>query len=499
MKRIVVQVIITTIVAGLMISGYHFLVVKPTPSNNMELLKVNESQSPKAIFTRNETRNPNQEHRRNILADFTIAADRSMPAVVHIKSIRQSNYTNIDPFYEFFGLRPQRSGSREMVSTGSGVIISEDGYIVTNNHVIASGERLELTLADNRSFNAAVVGTDPSTDLAVLKIEAKDLPFIRLSNSDNVRVGEWVLAVGNPFNLASTATAGIVSAIGRDLEIIKERAAIESFIQTDAAVNPGNSGGALVNLEGELVGVNTAIASPTGAYAGYAFAVPANIVQKIVSDLRRYGEVQRGFAGITKVVNIDGKNANTLGLTGISEGIFIESLDPNGAATKSGLLKGDILVEADGIKLRDDTRFKEILGRKRPGDQLSLVYLRDGKRRNANISLTNETGTTEILGGKRSEFLTSLGAAFSSISERTQNELKYFDIEGGVRVEKLVAGTMRQQTEIQAGFVIYELEGNPVKSPEELIKKLERAANREVELKGYYPGRNRSYSYKLKL
>lgn len=500
MKRTIEHIIVTMGVCACMLAGYHFMIHNPSTEQSGRVMEKTKGDiSPKPTFVRDNHPFPNSLSTENAPPNFIVAADRSMPAVVHIKSIRTSSYTNIDPFYEFFGLRPQRSGSREMVSTGSGVIISPEGYIVTNNHVIASGDRLELTLSDNRSFEAKVIGTDPSTDLAVIKIEATNLPYLTLSNSDDVRVGEWVLAVGNPFNLASTATAGIISAIGRDLEIIKDRAAIESFIQTDAAVNPGNSGGALVNLEGELVGVNTAIASPTGAYAGYAFAVPANIVKKIVSDLRQYGEVQRGFAGIYEVINVDGKSAEKLGIQGITEGVYVERLEEGGGASEAGLRRADIIVEADGFKIRDDARFKEILARKRPGDRLEVGYIRNGTRRNASIRLTNETGTSEILGGKRSDFLTGLGASFSPISSKIKNELSYFDIAGGVRVSKLVAGTMRQQTEIQEGFVIFEVDGNAILEPEDLIKKLERSKGNSVELKGYYPGRNRSYTYSIKL
>lgn len=482
-----------------MLAGYHFFVTKAPQGSPETFTQAGNTGAVKPVFARNETPILQKVSHTAAPPSFTETAERSTPAVVHIKSIRQSSYANIDPFYEFFGLRPQRSGSREMVSTGSGVIMSEDGYVVTNNHVIASGDRLELTLSDNRTFTASVVGTDPSTDLAVLKIEATGLPYLRLSNSDEVQVGEWVLAVGNPFNLASTATAGIVSAIGRDLEIIKDRAAIESFIQTDAAVNPGNSGGALVNLDGDLVGVNTAIASPTGAYAGYAFAVPANIVRKIVSDLRQYGEVQRGFAGINTVVNIDGKTAPKLGLTDITEGVYIQELSIDGAASKAGLRQGDVIVEADGIKVRDDARFKEVLARKRPGDKLRVAVLREGERREFDLALTNESGTTEILGGKRSEFLTSLGANFGPISARTKSELQRFEINGGVRVNKLVAGQLRQQTEIQEGFVIFELDGESVSNPDDLIRTLEQSKGKKVAIKGYYPGRNRSYLFDLEL
>lgn len=499
MQSLFRQAVVSLLVSLLCLSVYHVVFLDKNKAENPQgdvMVPTRGAEKSTAQFVKQE-RPSRMALATTPPVSFTEAARKSMPAVVHIKSIRQQAYADRDPFYEFFGLRPQQRGSREMVSTGSGVLISEDGFLVTNNHVIAQGDRLEVTLADNRNYEATVVGTDPSTDLAVLKIEATQLPFLRLINSDDVEVGQWVLAVGNPFNLASTATAGIVSAIGRDLEIIKDRAAIESFIQTDAAVNPGNSGGALVNLNGDLVGVNTAIASPTGTYAGYAFAVPSNIVRKVVSDLRTYGSVQRGYTGINEIVNVDGKSAAKLGLN-VTEGVFVQKLDPTGAAKKAGVRAQDIILEADGIKVRDDARFKEILARKRPGDDLRLTVLRNGKRVPFSLSLTNESGTTDILGNKPKEILTQLGVSFAPIPDRIRQELKYYDIEGGVLVEKLVAGKLRQQTEIQAGFVIFEIDGKSINDPDVLVKKLETARGL-VKIRGYYPGRNRSYAYELKL
>lgn len=430
--------------------------------------------------------------------DFTKAAERSMPAVVHIKSIKKANYSyNRDPFFDFFGFRPQRQGNQELVSTGSGVIISPDGYIVTNNHVIADGDRLEVTLYDNRSYMATVIGTDPSTDLGLIKIEEAGLPATGFANSDNVRVGEWVVAVGNPFNLSSTVTAGIVSAIGRDLEIIKDRAAIESFIQTDAAVNPGNSGGALVNLEGNLVGINTAISSPTGAYAGYAFAVPVNIVRKVVGDLKQFGTVQRGFLGIREVYNLNGTLAKELNLD-ISEGVVIEKLSQGGAAEMAGVRRGDVIVKADGISIKSDNKLSELLARKRPGDQIELSVLRKGKPMTFTASLTNQQGTTDILAKGRSEFLKELGADFGELNDRELAALARYDILGGVKVTKLYAGKLRQSTSIREGFVILKVDGQPITDSEELTDRLENTRG-NIRLEGYYPGSTRLFAFDLEL
>ena len=315
---------------------------------------------------------------------------------------------------------PQKYNNNQHVSSGSGVIISPDGYIVTNNHVIKDADELNVTLFDNRTYKATVIGTDPSTDLGLIKIDGKKLPTLILANSDDARVGQWVLAVGNPFSLASTATAGIVSAIGRDLEIIEDRMAIESFIQTDAAVNPGNSGGALVDLEGLLLGVNTAIASPTGAYAGYAFAVPANIVKKVVSDLKKYGAVQRAFLGVGKVKSMDGDLAKSLGVN-FSEGILIEDVPELGGAYKAGIQAGDIIVSIDGIKIRSEARMLELVGRNKPGDVIDVKVFSKGKYLTHKVTLTNEYGETEIIAPERNETLNELGIEIRDLDyTRTQ-------------------------------------------------------------------------------
>lgn len=316
--------------------------------------------------------------------DFTKAADKSMPAVVHIKASesqeaafeRQKNQRNSNPFEYFFGqsfgYEPQpRSG------TGSGVIYTSDGYILTNNHVVDFADEYEVTLHDNREFKARLVGRDPNTDMAVIKIEAADLPEIELGNSDDVKVGEWALAVGNPFDLTSTVTAGIVSAKGRDINIIKGGRAIESFIQTDAAVNPGNSGGALVDANGKLIGINSAIATPTGVFAGYSFAIPINLVKRIADDLIKYGEYKRAYLGVN-AATMDSYVAKELGLD-FTQGAVIVNLDPEGSAARSGIQEKDVVVKANGKNVTTTSELLEQIGRSKVGETLALTVIRNNK------------------------------------------------------------------------------------------------------------------------
>ncbi|MCL4129827.1 UNVERIFIED_CONTAM: hypothetical protein GTU68_014256 [Idotea baltica] len=418
-----------------------------------------------------------------------------MPAVVHIKSIHTVTQRRNDPFYEFFGMRPQQRNSRQQVSSGSGVIISSEGYIVTNNHVIKDADELDVTLFDNRTYKATVIGTDPSTDLGLIKIDAENLSTVEIGNSDDVRVGTWVLAVGNPFSLASTATAGIVSAIGRDLEIIKDQMAIESFIQTDAAVNPGNSGGALVNLDGELIGINTAIASPTGTYAGYAFAVPANIVRKVVSDLKEFGTVQRAFLGIRYMEALNGEIAQKKGLS-VTEGVFIDELVDFGGATKSGIQEGDVIVSIDGIKIKNDAKLLELVGRNRPGDRIDVKIIRDGKFKSFNVQLTNRDGSIEVVTPVRNETLNELGAEFRALTDREKDRI---GTERGILVSKLYAGKIRRETDIKENFIVLKVNDKPVKSVQELMDDLEESRGRTVKLTGFYPQYNRLYSFTFEM
>lgn len=324
--------------------------------------------------------------------DFTKAAERSMPAVVHIKASeskeaaiqRQKENRFSNPFQYFFG-DSYGYESQPRSGTGSGVIYSEDGYILTNNHVVEFADEFEVTLHDNREFRARLVGRDPNTDMAVIKIDANDLPAIELGNSDEVRVGEWALAVGNPFDLTSTVTAGIISAKGRDIDIIKGGKAIESFIQTDAAVNPGNSGGALVDYNGKLIGINSAIATPTGVFAGYSFAIPINLVKRIADDLIKYGEYRRAYLGVN-VATMDTHVAQELGLP-FTQGVVIASLDPEGSAAQSGVMENDVVTKANGKTVTTTSELMELIGRSKVGETLTLNVVREGTSREIPVRL----------------------------------------------------------------------------------------------------------------
>ena len=324
--------------------------------------------------------------------DFTKAAEKSMPAVVHIKASesqqlalqrqREQRYT--DPFEYFFGrsfdVQPQpRSG------TGSGVIYTEDGYILTNNHVVEFADEFDITLHDNREFKARLVGADPSTDMAVLKIDANNLPAIELGNSDDVRVGEWALAVGNPFDLTSTVTAGIISAKSRDINIIRKGAPIESFIQTDAAVNPGNSGGALVDVNGRLIGINSAIATPTGVFAGYSFAIPVNLAKRIADDLVKYGKFKRAYLGVD-IATMDSNLANELNIP-YSQGVWVKELDPTGSAAQAGIQINDVITKINGKNVTTGPELREMIGRSKVGESVSLTLVRNGKEKDIAVKL----------------------------------------------------------------------------------------------------------------
>jgi len=322
--------------------------------------------------------------------NFIEASEKAMPSVVHISAAESKTLANKrrqnqgDPYGWFFGNGfPFESPRKE--GTGSGVILSEDGYIVTNNHVVGFADKVDVTLYDNRKFQATIVGKDPQSDLAVLKIEAGGLPVLQKGDSDMARIGEWVLAVGNPFDLTSTVTAGIISAKGRDINVNDDKKAIESFIQTDAAVNPGNSGGALVDAQGRLIGINTAIASRTGSYAGYSFAIPVNIMNKIVDDIIEYGSYQRGFLGVN-IVDIDSELAGELGLD-ISQGVVVDGLIDDGAAANAGLLPNDVITEVDGKIIKSAPELQELIGRAKVGDVVNLTVNRFGQIKNISVKL----------------------------------------------------------------------------------------------------------------
>ncbi len=312
------------------------------------------------------------------MIDFTSVAEQTTPCVVHIKTTSRNSNNSISDMWN-------GGGSNGGASSGSGVIISQDGYIVTNYHVIEGANEIEVILNNRRNYTARVIGTDPSTDLAVIRINKTGLKHISFGNSDQLRVGEWVIAVGNPFNLASTVTTGIVSAKARNINILDDNLAIESFVQTDAVVNPGNSGGALVNLNGQLIGVNTAIATPTGYYAGYAFAVPVNIVQKVVADILEFGEVKRGFLGVS-IRGIDGKLATKYDLDDV-EGVLVADVNINSAAAVAGIEQGDIILEVEGVKVNSAPELQERISLHRPGAKVSLLIKRDSKNMNKEVML----------------------------------------------------------------------------------------------------------------
>lgn len=396
-------------------------------------------------------------HRSTVASeDFALASSRSTPSVVYIKTVSSRGYERMSWMELFFD---QRSSSQQ-VSSGSGVIFSSDGYIVTNNHVIEGADRIEV-IHGRQTYEANVVGTDPSTDLAVLKVESNELPAIILGRSRDLRVGEWVLAVGNPFNLTSTVTAGIVSAKGREINILQSNFPIESFIQTDAAINPGNSGGALVDRDGSLVGINTAILSQTGSYAGYGFAVPVDIVKKVVEDIITYGEVQKAFFG-AQVVDVSPRLANQLKMNDLG-GVAVRSLQPDGSAERAGLQAGDVIVKINGQPVESHSDFEELISYYSPGDALSVTYRRDQRERTTQLTLTNREGTTELL--RRSIYSSEpLGADLEAISRVEANLLK---IPSGVRINKVYGGLIKRLG-MEQDFVVTHINQRTVDSPEQL-------------------------------
>ena len=346
--------------------------------------------------------------------------------------------------------------------------------------MIAGADDIEVTLHDNRTYKARVIGTDPSTDLALIQVKEKDLPTLPLVNSDDVQVGEWVLAVGNPFNLNSTVTAGIVSAKSRNINILQDRYAIESFIQTDAAINPGNSGGALVNLQGGLVGVNTAIASPTGAYSGYGFAVPANIVSKVVEDLLEYGVVQRGYLGVT-IRSVDGNLAKEKDLN-VMTGVYVDSVAENSAALEAGIEPGDVILSVGETSVSSSPQLQETIARFRPGDEVRLKVLRGTKEIPLKVQLKNRDGEFTYVAKDAREIFRVLGADFDNIDKKTARKL---DVQGGVKVSKLYAGKLSKYTDIREGFIITKINRQTIKDKDDLVRALE-STDGGVMIEGLY-------------
>ncbi len=431
--------------------------------------------------------------------DLTYAAENAVKAVVNIEAVQevevQSRSFGYDPFLEFFGI-PQRGYDRggqpqkqERRAGGSGVIISPDGYIVTNNHVIEDATRLRVKLNDGRVFDAKVIGSDPTTDVALIKVEGKDLPTLPFGSSDALRLGEWVLAIGSPYNLQSTITAGIVSAKARQLGVIPSEFSIESFIQTDAAVNPGNSGGALVNTHGELVGINTLIQSQTGSYVGYSFAVPESIVRKVVMDLKEYGVVQRAMLGITfrlvdqSFLDSEGKD---LGIDELG-GVYVASVLDGGAASEAGIRKGDIILDIDGVKLEQASTLQEQVAKHRPNDKVNLSVKRDGKVKQMEVTLRNKAGKTELLTREDVDVVELLGGKFTDAGTKLCREL---DIRGGVQVVSIKADGILARARVREGFVITHINDRQVLS----LSDMQRMTEKVRSIDGIYPnGRAASY------
>ena len=436
--------------------------------------------------------------------DFTAAAEKVMPAVVHIRSSvetpRRSQEQQEIPeaFRDFFGDRFQFPNPGPREGTGSGVIISDKGYIVTNNHVVDGADEVTVSLYDNRTYKAEVIGTDPDTDLAVIKIDQTGLPYLPFVDSDNSKVGEWVLAVGNPFNLNSTVTAGIISAKGRSINILGSQdpngqgsTAIESFIQTDAAINPGNSGGALVDLSGGLLGINTAIASPTGSYSGYGFAVPSNIVSKIVEDLLQFGIVQRGWLGVS-ITSVNSQLVKENGLT-VNEGAYVSAFGDNSSAKDAGIKEGDVIVKIDNANIRTNTALIEQIGRHRPGDKVNVTVNRKGREITIPVVLKNREGKTGAIKPEERDGLAALGIELENVDAKV---LKNLDIENGVRVKRLGNGILAKYTDIQEGFIITKVNEEPVKSVKELNEVLKQTKSGEpVIFSGRYENSLREYDY----
>ncbi len=437
------------------------------------------------------------------IPDFTDAATASTPSVVHIKTkigerkvsnSKQKNpfsdlFGEDDPFFQFFGgprVQPEQQAS------GSGVLFSKDGYIVTNNHVVEGANDIAVTLTNRKSYKATVVGRDVNSDLAVIKIDADNLPYMVFGNSDEVKLGQWVMAVGYPLNLDVTVTAGIVSAKARSININKGDRPIESFIQTDAAVNPGNSGGALINTTGELIGINSAIASPTGSYAGYSYAIPVNIVKKIVNDLMKFGAVQRAYIGVSYAPdNIPDEQKEKMGIKD-GEGVYITDVADGGAAQEAGIKAGDFITKVNGVSVGSGPELQGQVANYKPGDKITVTYVRNNKESTVNMSLKNKSGNYDAV--KNETAFDQLGAELANVDKATAQKN---NISGGVVVKKLGNGLLKN-TRIQEGFVITSVDGDGVEDMDDLTRILNNSRG-TVTLEGIYPGYDGSYRYPMNL
>jgi len=486
MKQIATVVLVSALTSLGVFWGYDNLVKKETyvyPSNN--LLDTGKIPANYAGF------NGITGAQANI--DFTQASSAAIPATVHIKTKMTRTVTNNlprrNPFSDmfpdfdlddFFG---ERSRSFPQSGSGSGAIISEDGYIVTNNHVVEGADVITVTLNNKKNFTAKLIGADPSSDLAVIKIDAKGLPFLLYGNSDEVKIGQWVLAIGYPLTLETTVTAGIISAKGRTLDINSRQSTtpVESFLQTDAAVNPGNSGGPLINTEGKLIGINSAIASPTGSFAGYSFTIPVNIVKKVIADVMKFGTVQRAFLGIQyprENLSEEVKKENNIKE---GEGVFVMEVTKDGAAEAAGIKKGDIITKINGMGVTSGPEMVGQIATYRPGDKVQITYKRNGTEYTIPVVLRNATGTTEVV---KTSVLDKLGAEFRTIDKKEADEL---GVKGGVEIRTINNNGLLSKVRIQEGYVIIKANGKEVKNTDDLRKAVE-SANGSVKFEGIYPG-----------
>ena len=447
--------------------------------------------------------------------DFTAPAQAATPAVVHIKTKTNAKQVNNslpkkqpnNPFSDLFDddMFNQLFGNRgrgvipEQRASGSGVIISDDGYIVTNNHVVDNADEINVTLSNKKTYKAKVIGTDPSYDLAVIKVEAAGLPFLVYGNSDDLKVGQWVLAIGYPLNLETTVTAGIISAKARALGLNKDKSGdpasgVESFIQTDAAVNMGNSGGALINIDGRLIGVNSAIASPTGYYSGYSYAIPVNIVKKVVDDLIKFGTVQRGFLGVRFVnaSDLTEDDKKRQGIPATAEGIYVTDVPTDGGAYEAGIRKGDMLTKVNGAEISNGAEMQGLISRQKPGDKIPISYIRNGKENTALVTLKNKAGNYDIV--KADAVLETLGAEFTSLDTKKARE---YGVAGGVIVKKINEGAINDQTRMKDGFIILKVNDKEVKSVDDM--KAVVGVNKNITISGFYPGYDGVYEYPLSL
>ncbi len=478
-KRLFFFMFLSSLMGASLAFGGYFLLIPKSPYQNIEQ---RQQESLKWLIDSSATVPKG--------LNFLYASKKVSPAVVHIKTTtikRRANYgedAEIEDMIRQFHGGGMPSYPRQ--SSGSGVILTDDGYIITNYHVISEAGQVEVILNDKRSYIAQLIGKDPSTDLALLKIEAKNLAFVPYGNSENLQIGEWVLAIGNPFDLTSTVTAGIVSAKGRNINLLKDQYAIESFIQTDAAVNPGNSGGALVNLKGELIGINTAIATQTGYYAGYSFAVPINIVKKVTQDLMQHGEIQRAILGVS-IREIDATLAQELDLQDL-DGVYISGVIKNSAASDAGIKVGDVIKKIEGVAINSAAELQTRIAMHRPGDKVSITFARKKALKKTNVILKNQQGEIKLLGQAPSQEDTVLGAKFR---EADYLEKQKLGIEYGVKIVWLGNGKLKKYG-VKEGFIITHINNQHIKNPKELIK-IANQHHSPITLDGVYPNGRRDY------